>query len=474
MQPIVVRDSMRQGGRTEMEPGVIADIVRSRVGDRTFQHWFEGRTTFSVENDCLRISVASPFLVTWMQKQLRVPLQESATEILGPSGWFDLQVDTVLAQQKQKEAKEHTAEITPAINAKRTEASGALSGARRFAKLEDFVTGDSNQLPFVAAKQVAAAPGQKYNPFFVHGSAGTGKSHLLEGIYCDVRRQFPDSQVLYLTSEAFMNYFTQAQRERAMPGFRQRFRNVDVLILDDIDFFDAKRGTQEELLHTITQLQSHGRQVIVSAHCHPRMLTNLRDELTTRFMAGLVCRLETPDESVRLKFAERKARELSGEFTADALKFVAGKFSSSLRELEGAMNCLDTHFAATQERVTLTVARRVLGALERDYQRIVSITDIEKAVAKTFGVTAKELRSSSRERRISRPRMLAMYLARLHTQAAYQEIGRHFGNRNHSTVMSAERKVKGWIEDGTELRLASQVWNASDLVSMLEDRLLAG
>lgn len=461
---------MRQGGRAEMEPEIIADVIRSRVGDRTFQHWFEDRTVFSIENDCLRVAVASPFLMTWMQKQLRVPLQEAASEILGNSAWFDLFVDANIAAPRPTAQATTAAVPEPA----QTDIPSAIPTQRKFAKLENFVTGECNQLAFVASKQIAASPGQKYNPFFVHGSAGTGKTHLLEGIYCDIRRQFPDSKVLYLTSEAFMNYFTQAQRERTMPGFRQRFRNVDVLMLDDIDFFDAKKGTQEELLHTITQLQSHGRQVVVSAHCHPRMLTNLRDELTTRFMAGLVCRLESPCESVRHEFTERKAKQYSAEFTADALSFVAKRFGNSVREIEGALNCLETHFAATRDRITLTVARNVLGALERDYQRIISITDIERTITKAFGVTVKELRSSSRERRISRPRMLAMYLARLHTQAAYQEIGRHFGNRNHSTVIAAERKVTGWIKDGTELRVASQLLPARELVSMLEDRLQAG
>ena len=468
MHPFVVRDSTRHGGRAEMEPEIIADVVRSRVGDRTFQHWFEDRTVFSIENDCLRVAVASPFLMTWMQKQLRTPLQEAATEILGNSGWFDLYVDASIATPRPEKSNEII--VVPEPDA---DAAPIIQAQRKFSKLEDFVTGECNQLAFVAAKQIAGSPGQKYNPFFVHGPSGAGKTHLLEGMYCDIRRQFPDAQVLYLTSEAFMNYFTQAMRERAMPGFRQRFRNVDVLILDDIGFFDDKKGTQEELLHTVTQLQSHGRQVIVSANCHPRMLTNLRPELATRFMAGLVCRLETPGEQVRNEFTERKARQYSAEFTADALAFVARRFGSSLREIEGALNCLETHFAATRERITLTVARRVLSALERDYQKIISITDIEATITKTFGVTVKELRSSTRARRVSRPRMLAMYLARLHTQAAYQEIGHHFGNRNHSTVISAERKVKAWMEEGTEIRVASQVWAARDLVTMLEDRLQA-
>lgn len=470
MQPIVVRDSMRQGGRAEKEPESIADVVRSRVGDRTFQHWFEGRTSFEINNDCLSVAVASPFLASWMQKQLRTQLQDSATHLLGPSGWVDIKVDPTLAISTEP-ADQQTATVeTPEVS----DSGSSIQRHRRFSKLTDFVTGESNQLAFVAAQQIASSPGQRYNPFFVHGPAGTGKTHLLEGIYCEVRRQFPDSKVLYLTSEAFMNYFTQHQRERTMPGFRQRFRNVDVLLIDDIDFFDAKRGTQEELLHTITQLQSHGRQVIVSSHCHPRMLSNLRDELTTRFLAGLVCRLESPCEQVRHKFTQQKAREATATFTNDALTFVARRFRNSLREIEGALNCLDSHYAATQQRITLTVAREVLGRLEREYQRIISIADIEGTIADTFGVTTKELRSSSRVHRISQPRMLAMYLARQHTQAAYTEIGRHFGNRNHSTVIAAERKVESWIADGHELRVASRIWRADELVQTLEQRLQAG
>ncbi len=467
---------MRQGGRTETESDrdtSIADVVRARVGDRTFQHWFEGRTSFEMENDCLRVAVASPFLASWMQKQLRGALQDSATHLLGPSGWFDIAVDASLAVSVGETAEQQS-EPSQSSTATDTDTAGSIQRHRRFAKLNDFVTGDSNQLAFVAAQQIAANPGQRYNPFFVHGPAGTGKTHLLEGVYCEVRRQFPDSKVLYLTSEAFMNYFTQHQRERTMPGFRQRFRNVDVLLIDDIDFFDSKRGTQEELLHTLTQLQSHGRQIIVSSHCHPRMLSNLRDELTTRFLGGLVCRLEAPDDQVRHKFTQQKVRELTATFTNDALSFVARRFRSSLREIEGALNCLDSHYAATQQRITLTVAREVLGRLEREYQRIISVTDIEGTIAETFGVTTKELRSSSRTHRISQPRMLAMYLARRHTQAAYAEIGRHFGNRNHSTVIAAERKVENWISDGREIRVASQVWRADELIQSLEQRLQAG
>ena len=465
---------MRQGGSAEIEPDDIPEVVRACVGSKTYQHWFADRTRFEIRGSVLRIAVASPFLLTWMQKQLRQPLQEAAVALLGPSGEFELFVDgSVQIERKPAEASEsgepETLPQKPVVTN-----TGAIQRHRRFANLRDFVVGKCNNLAYVAATKVAEHPGQTYSPLFVHGLAGSGKTHLLEGIYCEMRRRYPDSQVLYLTSEAFINYFTEAQRTKTMPSFRQRFRNVDMLLLDDFDFFGSKKGTQEEVLHTITQLQSHGRQVVISADCHPRLLPDLRDELSTRFMAGMVCRLEAPDEQVRQIFAERKVRQLTGEFTADAVKFVAKRFKNSLREVEGALNCLDTHFAATQERITLTVARRVLSELERDCQQIISITDIEGTVASMFGVTAKELRSPSRVRRIARPRMLAMYLARRHTEAAYQEIGRHFGNRNHSTVMSAEKKVLGWIEDDTIILAASRGWTASELVNALEEKLLAG
>lgn len=185
MQPIVAGDSMRQGGRAEITPEHIASVVRSQVGDRTFRHWFEGRTQFSVDRDVVRIAVASPFLMTWMQKQLREPLYEAAVGLLGPAGRFELHVDAAIAPAPTAEAKAQT--NLPASDAAETGAPAILRH-RRFASLDEFVSGESNQLALVAAQQISANPGQKYNPLFVHGPAGTGKTHLLEGIYREVRR----------------------------------------------------------------------------------------------------------------------------------------------------------------------------------------------------------------------------------------------------------------------------------------------
>jgi chromosomal replication initiator protein len=303
---------------------------------------------------------------------------------------------------------------------------------------------------------------------------GTGKTHLLEGIHRNLRRAHCDLQTLFLTSEQFTNYFTQAFRERTLPAFRQKFRSVDVLLVDDVDFFEGKKAVQEEFLHTYKQLDSLGKLIVASADRHPRLLTKLSDELRTRFLSGMVCRLEAPDLETRERIVSRKAESLDAEFSPEALRYVAQRFSGSVRELEGALHCLQVYHRMTGKRVGVTAARQALSDLERDCLRVVRLADIERVVCHLFGLETEDLRSPSRTRAISEPRMLAMYLARRHTRSAYSEIGRHFGGRNHATVIAAERKVAGWLREGTSVRIASRTWQLGDLLETLEQQLQAG
>ena len=294
----------------------------------------------------------------------------------------------------------------------------------------------------------------------------------MEGIYQQIRRLYPALQVTFLTAESFTNFFTQALREHSLPSFRQKFRNIDVLLIDDIDFLDAKKVTQEEFLHTLKQLESHGRQVVMTSDRHPRLLTKLSEELTSRFVAGLVCRIEPPDFETRREIVGRLAERLPADFTVEALTFVARRFRHSVRELVGALNCLQNWYSLSQKRIGVTVARKVLSELERDCIRIVGLSDIEKAVCTMFGLKSDELKSSRRTLRVAQPRMLAMFLARKHTRAAYSEIGDYFGGRNHSTVISAERKVRGWLDEDGEIRAAGTSWSVSEVVESLEQTLL--
>jgi chromosomal replication initiator protein len=345
---------------------------------------------------------------------------------------------------------------------------------RRPLELTDLVAGSCNELAIAAAKKVCEEVPAPFNPLYLFGNVGIGKTHLLEGIARQLRRQHPHLTLLMMTAEQFANCFTQALRDKTLPSFRQKFRNVDALLIDDVDFLDNTRVIREEFLHTFTELAERGRAIVLTADRHPKLLTKLGDELVTRFMSGLICRLEAPDAQTRERIVEQKAARMGTDISPEALTWVAQKFRNNVRELEGALNCLHTWYTMSERRVGLATARQILADLERDCLKIVRLTDIEQTICTLFGVKPRELKSASRARTVSQPRMLAMFLARKHTQSAYQEIGQHFGGRNHSTVMAAEKKVHEWIGTDCQLHLGGRDWNIREVLDTLEQQLMAG
>ena len=275
-----------------------------------------------------------------------------------------------------------------------------------------------------------------------------------------------------MTSEAFANYFTRALRERSTPAFRQKFRTVDVLIVDDTQFLDGKRMIQEEFLHTVKHLLSHGRQVVVAGDRHPRLLNKSSEELVSHLLSGLVCRIDSPDEQTRRAIVERKLERCEVRILSSARDYVAQRFRN-IRELEGALHCLATYGRLVGRSVTESRAVEFLGNLERDCIRVIRISDVEQAVCRTFGVTVDDLKSSSRNRRVTQPRRIAIYLSRKLAQAAYSEIGRHFGGRNHSTILSAERKVATELQRRASVQIGARDWPLGELIDSLEGELNA-
>ena len=461
----------------------VIEVLISLIGERQFDHWFRRKTRLLVVNQELVVFAASPFLQKWMQKQHRTVLAEAARSVIGPAAVVRYELDAALAAgslESPVEVPAGSALVASGALVKLAEPRSAAASAvpqrpgRRFADLADLVVGDCNRLALTAVRQSAERADGAAGPLFIYGPVGSGKSHLLEGLYRDIRRANSALQVLFLTSEQFTNYFTQGLRDHSLPAFRQRFRTVDVLLVDDIDFLDGKRAVQEEFLHTFQQLESHGKLVVACGDRHPRLLTKISDELKTRFLSGMVCRLELPDLETRERIAISKAGRLNADLSPETLKFVARRFTSSVRELEGALHCLQVYHRMTGKRVGVSAAREVLEDLERDCLKVVRMADIERAVCEMFGVDAADLKSPGRTRSVSEPRMLAMYLARRHTRAAYSEIGQYFGGRNHATVISADRKVATWLDQNLQVKVASQSWRLKDVLETLEQQLLAG
>lgn len=470
----------------------------SRLGAERYQLWCEGKITLTVAGERLTVGVGSPFLLNWMQRQFRDVMSDAAQAVLGPASLVTFEVDarTSIGSSTPASSTElpplaDLAAPAPIVIAQVTlkspanslgkmqavrapESPSRSSKVRRLADLNDFIPGQANQLALVAARQIVSSETVSFNPLYLHGSVGIGKTHLLEGICRELRRDSSRQNIVLLTAEAFANYFTQALRDHTLPGFRQRFRSADVLLVDDIDFFEGKRVIQEEFLHTVADLMDHGRPVVLAGDRHPRLLTKLSPELTTRIVAGMVCRLEAPDLEARRQIVAAKSRRSSMPISEEALDYVAQRFQANVRELEGALNCLQTYGDMLHQTVTAAQARDILCDLERDCLKFIKLADIERAVCSFFGLTGRELKSESRSRSVSQPRMLAMYLARKHTSTPYSEIGQHFGGRNHSTVMSAERKVQDWIKSNAPVHVAASAWTIQDVLGSLEQQLLAG
>ena len=495
-------------GSSGRNSGDIEAIVRDAVGDQNYQHWFHRRCRFDVVGDRLVVHVPNPFILNWMVRRFRTVLTKAAQQMLGPSASCQLEVDATLMEAAPEADREPSVPssgssnvqaavvaaavpesegalpVTQAVKsmqrrtARTTDAgpeAGGSSNRRRFRGFDSFVAGECNSLAVLAARQVASCPGERYNPLFIYGGTGTGKTHLLEAIYSEVRRGFPSKNVMYLTSEAFTNYFTAALSGRTVPSFRQKFRNVDVLLVDNIEFLDNKRATQEEFLHTIVQVIEHGGQVVISSDRHPRMLTKQREELTTRFLSGLVCRVDAPDHETRRKLLQSLCVGLKATFHDDALDYLLRRCGKSVRELQGALNQLESHFHLTGRKVTAATARELLGGMEDECRRLVRISDVEKTVCEIFGVSVADLRSSSRRRTVAVPRSIAMFLSRRLTKTPYREIGQYFGGRDHSTVVAAERRVAELVAQGGVLELPTSIKcrTVAELVDELERRLVS-
>ncbi|MDG3007794.1 chromosomal replication initiator protein DnaA [Paludisphaera mucosa] len=349
--------------------------------------------------------------------------------------------------------------------------SAPPGSARVLRKLDDFVVGPATQMAYAAAREMVRSAGRSFNPLFLHGGVGLGKTHMLEGIVLGMRQAHPGLNVVHVTAEGFTNGFLEAMRTASLSGFRSRHRGVNVLVVDDVHFLASKRATQEEFLHTFNALIERGVPIILSSDQHPRRIAKLTDELATRFLGGMVVKLDAPDVETRKAIVRAKAKARGVEVPAAVVDFIAENVKASVRELEGALQSVLAHASLSNRPIGMAVAKAALGETIRCTSQSIALRDVEKSVCGHFQVEADDLKSGSRVRTLAYPRMLAMYLARKHAGASYSEIGRYFGGRNHSTVMSAEKKVVAWLKDDVRSPLLPGFDSVVDILADLESTL---
>ena len=449
--------------------------VAQRLGDARYGLWFgEGvRLGFDAGGGALEVGVPNAFFREWIEGHFADNLIEAGESVAGRSLRLTFQIDdeaeprighivepTRPGGRPQKTVKmpkpapagpgpfaPPSPTIQPLPPTDRPRMSAATTHVRPSRRLDDFVTGSCNRLGHAAAGEMVQALGATFNPLLIHSGIGLGKTHLIEGVGHALRARRPGARLIHVTAEAFTNSFLDALRTGNLPSFRARFRGAEALLVDDVHFIAAKRATQDEFLHTFNALIADGVPVVLAADRHPRQIARLTEELATRFLGGMVVKLEAPDKATRRAILQAKAAARGVDVPGAVLDYIAEHLRASVRELEGALHSLIAHAVLSGKRLDLNLARAALRDTIRHTAAAVGLKDVERAVCQLFQIEPDALKSDSRARVTSHPRMLAMYLGRKHTGAAYSEIGRFFGGRNHSTVISAEKKVIGWIKD---------------------------
>ena len=306
---------------------------------------------------------------------------------------------------------------------------------------ENFVTGPSNRLANASCIAVSERPGKVYNPLFVHGDCGLGKTHLLQATCQEILRRSPESRILYLSCDTFINHFMECVQSGDMAEFRYRYRHVDVLVIDDIHFLARRDRTQEEFFHTFNTLFQAGKQIILSSDASPNEIPDLEDRLVSRFNSGLVARVDRPCYETRIAIVGKKAKLRGITLPEDVIAYIARKIETNTRELEGAITKIQGYAMLNGGRYDLDVARTALGDVIPPSERVVTIQQIIDQVTRFYNVRLSDLQSKKRHKSISLPRQVCMYLARQKTRYSLEEIGGYFGGRDHTTVLHAVRAI---------------------------------
>jgi len=443
--------------------------LRGELGEDVYASWFRGVEIEEVDGDIVHLSVATRFLRNWLkthyydsvlkQAQGEWPSAERVEfTVRQPHFTVEPPKETPCARQAPSPAATDRAQLPMPLRTGYEGFEGSPLDPRL--SFASFVVGNSNKLAHAAAKQVAQAsssPQSPFNPLFLHGNVGLGKTHLLHAIAWEVKQQNPEAEVLYLTAERFMSGFVQALRARDALAFKEKLRNIDILVIDDMEFLQGPT-IQQEFCHTLNSLIDGGRQVVVAADRAPTHLDKLDMRMRSRLGGGLVAEMKTMDYELRHKILEKRAQEACAETAGlevsdTVLAFLAERLTESGRELEGAVHRLRASYQLTDEPVTIAVAEQIVRDLMRGTEpRRVRIDDILRTVSKHYGVNRGDLLSGRRNRSIVRPRQIGMYLAKLLTSRSLPEIGRRFGNRDHTTVLHAIRKIEQLMTDDNQLR----------------------
>lgn len=429
----------------------VSQNLKIEYGEAVYRSWFSKMNIVSYNQSNLIISAPTRFIKDWINTNYLDHIRRIWQQ-------FDpslLQIEIIIEKPKSEEEKKSVkmTEFDEKDNEQYDDQIFTTKLDPRFT-FENFVVGKPNQLAYAAARSVADANDAKSgsNPLFLYGGVGLGKTHLMNAIAWHIKEHNPKRKVIYMSAEKFMYQFVRALRNKNIMTFKEHFRSVDVLMIDDVQFICGKDSTQEEFFHTFNALIDNHRQMVISCDRSPSDLDNMEDRIKSRLGWGLVADVHSTTYELRLGILQSKVEQLNARAPKSVIEFLASKITSNIRELEGALNKVVAHANLVGREVTLESTQEILHDLIRSNERQVTIDEIQKAVAEKYNIKVSDMYSGRRVRSIARPRQIAMYLAKILTARSLSEIGKKFGGKDHTTVMHAVKTVEKIIKEDLELQ----------------------
>ncbi|MBI0060762.1 MULTISPECIES: chromosomal replication initiator protein DnaA [Gilliamella] len=419
-----------------------------------FNLWIRPLQAEMIENK-LYIYAPNRFVLDWVKNKYLTTISQLLNTLLGNDSLkLYLEVGSTLSVEKKSEVNQSKPDIAPAWKTTKESNSNHTyySGINHKHTFNSFVEGKSNQLAVAAAKQVAENPGKAYNPLFLYGSTGLGKTHLLHAVGNEIIAGKANAKVVYMHSERFVQDMVKALQNNAIEEFKNYYRSVDALLIDDIQFFANKERSQEEFFHTFNSLLEGNQQIILTSDRYPKEINGVEDRLKSRFGWGLTIAIEPPELETRVAILMKKAEENNIKLPEEVAFFIAKRLRSNVRELEGALNRVIANANFTGKSITIDFVKDALKDLLALQEKLITIENIQKTVAEYYKIKVSDLLSKRRSRSVARPRQVAMALAKELTNKSLPEIGDGFGGRDHTTVLHACRKIAELKEESNDIK----------------------
>lgn len=425
--------------------------IRQKIGDSAYLSWFSNFHVVSESENTLTLITPDEFFKNWVVEHYFDIIQE----ILKTYTQKNIQIETRVVPF---EALAHHQHVTDSAIPLATPSASSFirhpgrSNLNPRLTFENFVIGSSNQMACRASQAVANAPAKAYNPLFIYGQSGLGKTHLMQALVHEVLRMNPAAQCVYLTSEQFTNELIESIHHKTTNEFKQKYRNVDILLIDDIQFIAGKRSTQEEFFHTFNAMHDNRKQIVISSDRPPKEISDLEERLVTRFLWGLTVDIQPPDFENRVAILRKKLELENVHVPDDVVYFIAEQIKTNIRELEGALIRVVASSILQEKPITILLAQIVLKNMVQETTKIISVEMVQQIICDHFKLNVNDLKSSKRTKTFVFPRQIAMYLTRTLTRHSLLEIGKAFGGKDHTTVLYACKKVEENLSKNSEIK----------------------